>query len=93
MPGLAIEPKKRVETQARKYRQSISTRILMMDNTAYWIDGTTVYTASIINDEIDQDNKKPIDTMGMNDVELKRIMFIVDKLTEGLGDDRSNHGK
>lgn len=92
IPNFGQEPKKKLVTQATKHTESVSTRIIMMDNIAYWIEESGVVFAKITEEGINQEDKKPLDTMGMDDVELKKIMFIVEKLTEGLSDDRSYNG-
>ena len=65
-------------------------RVLYINNSAYWIEDSTFYTATFANGSILEDTKKAVDTMGMDSVELDKMIFIVDKLTEGLSDDSSD---
>ncbi len=78
----------RVKTQATKDFDNRSTRILYMDGLAWFIkkiDGmNALHVAEIIDGGFDEESVKRVDTMTMNDVELKKTMFIVEKLTEGL---------
>lgn len=81
-----------LNTQASKHLRSSMLRIIFMDNKAYWIKDNAVYVADIIDGNIEKDNAKVVDTYTMDDVQLKKIEFIVDKLTEGLANDSGNSG-
>lgn len=78
----------REKTQATKDFDSRSTRVLYMDGLAWFIkkiDGmNALHVAEIIDGGFDEESVKRVDTMTMDDVELKKTMFIVEKLTEGL---------
>ncbi len=66
-------------------------RIAILDGTAYWISNNSVMMASIDeNGFVDKESAKPIDTMGMDRVELDKLSFIVERLTEGNNDDSGN---
>ncbi len=63
----------------------------MTGTKAYWISDNKVLEAPINEDgRIDFESALPIDTMGMDKVELDKISFIVDRLTEGNSNDSSN---
>lgn len=78
----------RVKTQATKHFDSRSTRVLYMDGYAWFIkiiDGlSALHFAELSEEGIIEESVKRVDIMGMDDVELKKTMFIVEKLTEGL---------
>jgi hypothetical protein len=71
-------------TQSMKYFDSINLRILILEEQAYWIKNNAVFVAEIINGEIEKDTAKEVDTMAMDKVQLNKLMFIVEKLKEGL---------
>jgi hypothetical protein len=71
-------------TQSMKYFDSISLRILIVEEEAYWIKNNAVFVAKVINGEIEKDTAIEVDTMTMDKVQLNKIMFIVEKLKEGL---------
>lgn len=87
-----ITPKPVSKTQARKHTSDISTRVLFLNDNAYWIKDNALYTAKLIDGKVDNESTKPVDTMGMDKVQLDKTIFIVSKLTEGFEDDRSNTG-
>lgn len=68
-------------------------RIVMTGGKAYWILDNKVLEAPISPEGfVEYESATPIDTMGLDKVELDRLSFIVEKLTEGNDDDRSNSG-
>lgn len=73
------------DTQSRKFEKSLSLRVYVLDGEAYWIKDNAVYVASMPNDQsIDKTSAKKLDIINMDDVQLKKIAFIIEKLTEGL---------
>jgi hypothetical protein len=78
----------RVKTQATKHFDSNSTRVLYMDGYAWFIrtiDGMSIlHSAEITDGGFNEESAKRVDTMTMNEVELNKTIFIVEKLTEGL---------
>jgi len=71
------------ETQASKFNKELYTRIIIVDNFAYWIANSRLLSAPMENGLIQKESEKLVDTMAMDSVELKKMAFIVDKLTEG----------
>lgn len=68
-------------------------RVAIIGDRAYWIADNRVFSAQI--DEsgfVEYGSGTPIDTMDMDRVELERLSFIVDRLTEGNDNDSSNTG-
>jgi hypothetical protein len=87
-----ISPKKLAKTQSTNYLRKISTKILFFNDSAYWIKDNALYTADLIEGEVDEKSTRTVDTMGMDKVQLDKTIFIVSKLREGIDDDRSNTG-
>lgn len=80
-------------TQATKHFDQTYIRILMVQNKAYWIKNSVLYVADIVNGEINKESAKEVDIISMDKVQLDKMMFIVDKLTEGTTNDYWNTGK
>jgi len=72
------------KSQSTKHFDSRSIRILIVDGQAYWITNNTVFTADVIDGEIEKETARQVDTMTMDKVQLKKMIFIVEKLKEGL---------
>lgn len=84
---------RRSKTQTRKHVNNTHIKVLIIDNHAYWTKDNVFYVADIVDGDIDKDNAKVVDTMGMNKVELDKMMFIIDQLNEGKDNDRGSAGK
>lgn len=80
------------ETQSRKHIASYGVRIVFYNDNAYWLYDNVFYTAKVINGSVDHETAKVVDTMSMSNVELKELAYIVERLTEGKGNDSSNSG-
>jgi hypothetical protein len=87
MPKISRQKK---DTQASKYNSKLYLKIFVVGKNAYWIKENTFYMADIVEDEIDQDTTRPVDTMSMDKVQLNEMMFIVEKLTKGNTNDSWN---
>lgn len=83
----------KVKTQANNYVKRNSTKAFFLDDNVYWIEQGFLVTAKIIDNKIDEQTKKRVDTYTLDKVELDKITFIVDKLTEGNKNDSGNSGK
>jgi hypothetical protein len=76
-----------VKTQATEHFRKDEVRVIIIENEAYWIVDQTLYMATIVDGTVDNDTTKKVDTMTMDDVQLEKTQFIVQKLTEGKGND------
>lgn len=73
----------KAKTQASEFIAKNSTRILVLADQAYWIKDNALYVANFTDRGVDSESAKVVDTMAMDDVELKKIIYVIDKLTEG----------
>lgn len=84
LPGFLYDRPRLAETQLSKYNKSLQMKVIFIENKAYWIKDNTVYCADLENGLVNQNTTKPIDTMAMDKVELDKMSFIVEMLTEDL---------
>ena len=84
------QQKEKLVSQSTKHFDETSLKILFINEDAFWITDNSVYTSKIIDGEVDTENKKKVDMMGMSKVELDKMIFIVDMLTEGDNNDSGN---
>ena len=89
VPMISEKPK---ITQSIKHERSQYTRIYFVGNDAYWIEDSRVYTAKFEDGVVDHENKKTVDMTTIDKVELEKMIFVVERLTEGLSDDSGNSG-
>jgi len=88
-----IEPEPYVKTQSKEYLKKNSIKAFFLNDNVYWIEDGFLVMARLTDTGIDETTKKRVDTHSLDKVELDKISFIVDKLTEGNEDDSRNSGK
>jgi hypothetical protein len=91
MSRLMAFPKAK-NTQSRNLVSNNELRVVFVDGLAYWVKDNCFYQANVVEGKIDDFSKKIVDTMGMNKVELDKMFFIVQKLTEGKKNDGRGPG-
>lgn len=69
--------------QSSKHLKNTNVRVLIVEGKAYWTKNNVFYVSSIVDGDIDKDNAQVVDTMGMNKVELDKMLFIIDQLRKG----------
>lgn len=95
-PILEYVPEPSIEqppSQSSNFIKDSYTRVLILDENAYWIKDQALYTAEILDGMVNKETTRRVDTMTMDKVELDKTMFIVEKLREGLDNDSSSSGK
>jgi hypothetical protein len=79
-------------TQSKKHFDKTNVKVIIVDNQAYWIKDNIFYKAPLVNQLIDKDSAEQVDTTDMNRVQLDQMLFILDKLREGISDDSRGSG-
>lgn len=80
------------KTQARKHLDNTFIRVVFLEGKAYFIKDNVFYVADVVDGDVDKTTAKQVDTMSMDTVQLNKIKFIVEKLTEGKIDDSGSAG-
>ena len=70
-------------TQSIAYHDRTALRIVLLDDNAYWIRNNALYVAEYDGIKLDESKGQKVDTRVLDDVELKKIMLVIDKLNEG----------
>jgi hypothetical protein len=79
-----------LKTQSTTHFDKNHVRVFVFEDAAYWIADNKVYSAKMFNNQVDKESTKEVDTISMDKVELNKMIFIIEKLTEGL--DRNERG-
>lgn len=87
---LPMNYRRNTNRQSFNHLEKTLIKILFINDKAYWIKDNMVYVASTKNGIILEESTKTVDMMGMNEVELEEMVFIIDKLTEGKANDYRN---
>lgn len=82
IPYDLFEPKKLL-TQATNHKNSLYTRVIFLENQAYWIKNNTLFVADMEEGLVNEETTREVDTMAMDKVQLEKIVYIVEALTEG----------
>lgn len=80
-------------TQSYEYERKINVRVIILEGMAYWIKDNQFYEAEINDQGINKEASRIVDTIGMDKVQLDKMLFIMDKLREGLSNDSGNSGE
>jgi gamma-glutamyl-gamma-aminobutyrate hydrolase PuuD len=80
-------PPEKKKTQSNNHFKKNEVRVIVVEGEAYWIVDQTLYVANMVDGAVDNDTTRKVDTMTMDDVQLEKTEFIVQKLTEGKGND------
>jgi|SaaInl59LU_5_DNA_1037362.scaffolds.fasta_scaffold03729_6 hypothetical protein len=80
---MAAKIQKKPVGQSFDYLEKHSTKVVLTEDTAYWIKNDALLAAEIVNGKIIEETTKTVDTMSMSNVELDTIAFIVETLTKG----------
>ncbi len=92
LPYIVDYQKKQVKTQATEHNRKHQIRIVFTNEEAYWIAGNNLYVAQLVDGFVDEASTQVVDTMTMDKVQLEKVIFIVEQLTEGITNDNSNSG-
>jgi hypothetical protein len=79
-------------TQSKVHYDKTNIKVIIFDSQAYWIKDNIFYRAPIVNEIIDKDSAEQVDTIHMDRVQLDKMLFIMDKLREGINDDSRGSG-
>jgi hypothetical protein len=87
-----IEMSPAPKTQSSEFVRKQSLKVMILEDEAYWIQDNQLYVARYESGEVNDLTTEKVDTISMDPIQLKRTMFIVEKLTEG-NDDSGSSGK
>lgn len=91
--SLDIDSQKKTTSQLTKRLEKDMIRVIVMGGQAYWVSDNTFYVAKALNGEVDTETAKPVDVENMSKIEVEKMLFILDSLTNGkVGNDRSSTG-
>ena len=70
------------DTQSTKrYKENIID-VLVTEDYAYWVHKNIFYKANVEDGDVDRSTTSPVNTEGMSEEELKKMLNILDKLTD-----------
>lgn len=91
MPNLKFY-KKRMVTQSSNHYKKTNIRVIILDKKAYFIKDGGFYSAEMDGDLVDKHTATLVDTMGMDKIQLDKMLFIMDQLRDGENNDSGYSG-
>lgn len=79
--------------QSVDYQNRAYTKVVISENSAYWIKDNNLFTAKVVDGDVDSETSHPVNTMNMTNLELTKIMMIVETLRGDDNDNRSTRNK
>ena len=79
-------------SQLTKRKEKNMTKVIFVDNQAYWVSENTFFVAESINGEIQRQTARPVNTNGLSKVDLNKMLFILDSLKNGSKNDSGSSG-
>jgi len=77
-------------SQLTKRKEKDTIKVIVLENNAYWVSDNIFYIAEAVNGEIQHHTAKPIDTNVLSEKDLKKMLFILDKLKDEKNDSGSS---
>lgn len=79
-------------SQTSNFEDSLHIKVVISNDEAYWISNNIFYVADVRDRMVVQESARAVDTMTMDDVQLKKITEIVEILREEENNDRRGPG-
>ena len=80
------------KSQSKIRKEKENVRVIILEDIAYWIKDNAFYTAPMVDNLINKDSAIQVDTIHMDKVQLDKMLFIMDRLREGINDDSRGSG-
>jgi hypothetical protein len=89
---ISLFQKKRNRSQSDRHEENLYTKVVFLENQAYWIKDNALLIADLEDGIVLDETTRKVDTIGMDRVQLDKVIEIVNALTEGRKDDSGRSG-
>ena len=80
------------ESQSLKHVEKNTVKVIFIEDKAYWVSNNIFYCAEAISGNVNIDTTTPVDTTNMSKKDIDKMLFILDNLKNGKGNDSSSSG-
>ena len=87
-----IDNDKVITSQSKIWKEKQSTKVVILDQKAYWISNNIFYVGEAVNGKIKPETGEPLDTSNMSKREIDKMLFILDNLKNGKINDSGSAG-
>ena len=70
-----------VTSQSKIWREKQTTRVVIIDQKAYWVSNNMFYVGDTVDGKVRPETGRPLDTTKMSKREIDKMLFILDNLT------------
>lgn len=81
-----------VTSQSKIWREKQTTRVVIIDEKAYWVSENMFYVGDTVNGKVRPETGRPLDTTKMSKKEIDKMLFILDNLKNGKINDSGSAG-
>lgn len=81
------------KSQSMELEAKTNIKVIIVDGQAYWIKDNSFFVADLEGKNVDGSTARIVDTIHMDKVQLDKMLFIMDKLREGLSNDSGDSGE
>ena len=81
-----------VTSQSKIWKEKQTTRVVVIDQKAYWVSGNMFYVGDTVDGKVRPETGKPLDTTKMSKREVDKMLFILDNLKNGKLNDSGSAG-
>ena len=79
-------------SQSLKHIERNTVKVIFIDGKAYWVNNNIFYCADAFENNVNIDTTSPVDTTNMSKKDIEKMLFILDNLKNGNGNDSSSTG-
>jgi hypothetical protein len=80
------------ESQSLKHVEKNTVKVIFIEDKAYWVSNNIFYCAEAVSGNVNIDTTTPVDTTNMSKKDIDKMLFILDNLKNGKGNDSSSSG-
>ena len=81
-----------VTSQSKIWREKQTTRVVIIDQKAYWVSNNMFYVGDTVDGKVRPETGRPLDTTKMSKKEVDKMLFILDNLKNGKLNDSGSTG-
>ena len=81
-----------VTSQSKIWREKQTTRVVIIDQKAYWVSNNMFYVGDTVDGRVRPETGRPLDTTKMSKKEIDKMLFILDNLKNGKINDSGSTG-
>jgi len=79
-------------SQIKKRKEEKVTKVIILDNNAYWVSDNVFYVGLAVNGEVQPETAVPLDTSELSKTDINKLLYILDTLKGGKTNDSGSTG-